>query len=320
MKDPTKKRKRESNASAHDVILQSIDDMTLLDNYWKEQVAKIYELKLSLTDPKFTNMNHLRQAFRFYIIPALETVLNEEEKKQERFVRHLRFLFDPEKTRQFLKHFYGVVKTEKGDWEFLKRDEYDQDRQVLYDLHKVKKTITGVQMLLKDLDQRRSIFPSAFSKEKQLENLKGMNSALFMAFKLSLKPAHQVEIFKNINLEYVSDEMVEKRRAQCLTYAKPVVLETNPYRRTFLHILFRHSIKTKIKEKETVIRYNLVDFHEILREYFDFFLRESGEDAEALRVYHNLHINGKPLAENIIDDPDPDNLIFEEIEEIKSLV
>lgn len=297
-----------------------LEEMTAMDNYWKEQVSKIYELKLELTDPKFININHLRQAFRFYIIPALESVLNETEQKQEWFIRHLRFLFESEKMQQFLKHFYGVVKGEKGEWEFLDRDEYEQDKQVLYDLHKVKKTITGIQMMLKDLDKRRIIFPSAFEKEQQVELLKGMNSALFVAFKQSLKPEHQVEIFKNISLDYVNDEAVEKRRNQCLTYAKPVVLETNPYRRTFLHIIFRHSIKTVIKKKKTAIKYNLIFFHQLLTEFFDFFLKDNGEDMEALRIYHNFHINGKPLAETIIDDADPDNLIFEEIEEIKSMV
>lgn len=320
MVDSKRKRKRELEADSSEIIRSSLEHMITLDDYWKEQVGKIYELKLKLTDPRFININHLRQAFRFYIIPSLETVLNESREKQEQMVRHLKFLFDKEKMQQFLKHFYGVVKGEKEEWEFLERDEYEQDKLILYDLHKIKKTINGIQMLLKDLDKRRIAFPSAYDKEQQIQLLKGMNSALFMAFKQSLKPEHQVEIFKNISLNHVADDEVEKRRQQCLTYSKPVELETNPYRRTFLHIIFRHSIKTVIKQKKTVIRYDLVAVHQILRDFFDFFLKDDGEDMEALRVYHNLHINGKPLADSIIDDPDPDNLIFEEIEEIKSMV
>ncbi len=320
MSESKKKRKKTTTTDYSEIIRGCLEEMRTLDDYWKEKVSKIYELKLELTDPKFISINHLRQAFRFYIIPALESILNEKPELQERFVKHLKFLFEPEMMQQFLKHFYSVVKGEKGEWEFQERDEYEQDKLILYDLHKVKKTITGIQMLLKDLTTRRVAFPSAFEKEKQIELLKGMNSALFMAFKQSLKPEHQVEIFKDISLDYVSDDVVEKRRQQCLTYAKPVQLDTNPYRRTFLHIIFRHSIKTVIKEKKTVIRYDLVGFHQILREFFDFFLKDDGDDMEALRIYHNMHINGKPLADSIIDDPDPDNLIFEEIEEIKSLV
>ena len=320
MSEPKKKRQRESAADSGEIIRGCLEEMVALDDYWKEQVGKIYELKLELTDPKFVSINHLRQAFRFYIIPALESVINENPETRDRFVRHLGFLFDSVKRQQFLKHFYGVVKNDKGEWEFLERDEYEQDKLILYDLHKVKKTITGIQMLLKDLGKRRVVFPSIYKKEEQIELLKGMNSALFMAFKQSLKSDFQVKIYKEINLDFVNDDAVERRRQQCLTYAKPVQLETNPYRRTFLHIIFRHSIKTMIKQKKTVIKYDLVGFHQILREFFDFFLKDDGDDMDALRIYHNFHIAGKPLADSIIDDPDPDNLIFEEIEEIKSIV
>lgn len=320
MAEPKKKRKRESTEDSRDILMNCLEEMRSQDDYWKEKVSKIYELKLKLTDPKFVRINHLRQAFRFYIIPALETVINEDEERQKRFIRHLAFLFEPEKMQGFLAHFYRVVKNEEGEWDFEELDEFDQDKIVLYDLHKVKKTITGIQMMIKDLTRRRVMFPSSFSKDRQIELLKGMNSALFIAFKQSIKPQHQVEIFKNIDLSYVNDDIVEKRRQQVLTYAKPVELESNPYRRTFLHIIFRNSIKTMIKGRKTVIKYDFVDFHQLLREYFDFFLKDNGEDMEALRIYHNLHINGKALAESIILDPNPDNLIFEEIEEIKSMV
>jgi len=320
MDESKEKRKRDSAEENSAKIMTCLEDMRAFDDYWKEQVSKIYKLKLKLTDPKFVSINHLRQGFRFYIIPALESVLNEEPEIQARFIMHMKFLFEKPLMDQFLKHFYGVVKNESGEWEFLERDQYETDKFILYDLHKVKKTIHGVQMLLKDLDQRRVLFPSSFDKPRQIELLTGMNSALFMAFKQSLKPEYQVELFKNISLDYIGDDRMESRRQQCITYAKPVELETNPYRRTFLHILFRHSIKTVIKKKNTVIRYDLVEFHQLLWEFFDFFLKDEGEDMEAVRIYYNLHINGKPLVDSIIDDPDPDNLIFEEIEEIKSMV
>ncbi|MFH2132310.1 MAG: hypothetical protein ABIK68_18175 [bacterium] len=315
-----KKKKVESEADIRAKIESCLDQMRAHDNYWKLRANKIYDLKLKLTDPSLVSINHLRQGFRFYIIPALESLLLAKPDRQQRFVRHLPFLFDPKLTQQFLKHFYGAVKNEAGEWDFEARDPYDQDKLILYDLHKVKKTIHGVQLLLKDLDQRRMLFPSIFDKPRQIELLKGMNSALFMVFKQSLKPEYQVEIFKNISLSYIGDDQIEERRRHRITYAKPVELETNPYRRTFLHIFFRSSIKTVIKQKETTIEYDLVDFHQLLDEFFGYFMKEESEDMEALRIYHNLYTNGKPLAVSIIDDPDPDNLIFEEIEEIKAMV
>lgn len=294
-------------------------EMRAHDGYWKKRSSQIYEMKLDLTDNLFVNINHLRQGFRFYIIPALEKLLLGPADRQERFVRHLPFLFDTDLMCRFLKHFYGAVKTEAGEWVFEERDPYEQDKLILYDLHKVKKTIVGVQMLLKDLDQRRLLFPSIFEPSQQLELLKGMNSALFMTFKQILKPEYQVELFKNINLKYLNEDQVEERKRRNIVYARPVQLETNPYRRTFLHIFFRNSIKTVIKQKKTVIQYDLVDFHQVLHEFFSHFTKDDNEDFDALLIFHTLHINAKPLAESIIDDPDPDNLIYEEIEEIKSI-
>ena len=297
-----------------------LEEMKSHDAYWKNRANQIYALKLDLTDPLFVNINHLRQGLRFYIIPALEKLLLDKTDRQKRFVKRLPFLFDPVLMHQFYKHFYSVVKNDAGEWIFVERDPYEQDKLILYDLHKVKKTITGVQQLLKDLDKRRLVFPSVFDQPKQMELLKGMNSALFMAFKQTLKPEYQVELFKKINISYVSDDQVAERKRQKITYAKPVELETNPYRRTFLHIIFRNSIKTVIKQKKTVIEYDLVDFHQVLDEYFSHFIQDDEDDFEALMIYHSIHTNAKPLAQSIIDDPDPDNLIYEEIEEIKTMV
>ncbi|MBT4643132.1 MAG: hypothetical protein HN580_16530 [Deltaproteobacteria bacterium] len=297
-----------------------LEEMKAHDAYWKNRANQIYALKLDLTDPLFININHLRQGFRFYIIPALEKLLQDKPDRQSRFVRHLPFLFDQALMQQFLKHFYGVVKDEADKWEFEKRDVYEQDKLILYDLHKVKKTIHGVQLLLKDLDNRRMVFPSVFDQARQIELLKGMNSALFMAFKQTLKPEYQVELFKKIGIEYINEDQLAERKRQQITYAKPVDLETNPYRRTFLHIIFRNSIKTMIKQKKTVIEYDLVDFHQVLHEYFSHFIKDGDDDFDALLIYHSIHTNSKPLAQSIIDDPDPENLIFEEIDEIKTMV
>ncbi|NQU63536.1 MAG: hypothetical protein HQ517_04540, partial [SAR324 cluster bacterium] len=318
--DSGEKGKKDDASDSRAEIEACLTEMRAHDAYWKKRASKIYDLKLELTDPLFVNINHLRQAFRFYIIPALEKLLLSQPERQERFVRQLPFLFDQELMSQFLKHFYSVVKNEAGEWLFKIRDPFEQDNLILYDLHKVKKTIVGVQMLLKDLDQRRLLFPSIFDKARQLELLKGMNSALFMAFKQTIKPEYQVELFKNISLKYLNDDQVNERKHQNIIYARPVELETNPYRRTFLHIFFRNSINTMIKGGKTTIHYDLVDFHQVLDEFFSHFTKDDNEDFDALLIYHTMHINAKPLAESIINDPDPDNLIFEEIEEIKTMV
>jgi len=321
MKDaPSKKQRQTPEMAAEERLQASLQAMKAHDEYWKKRSSQIYELKLQLTDPLFVRINHLRQVFRFYIIPALETALQNPAGKQEQFVRFMPFLFDDDDFAQFLKHFYAVSREEKGEWEFKERDSYKQDELMLYDLYKVKRTMNGIIAFLKDLDQRRTLFPSLFSKKQQIELLKNMNSALFLTFKLSLKPEYQVEIFQHISLSYIQNERIEERRKKGILYGRPSQLDSNPYRRVFFHLLFRTSMQTAIKNKPTTIRYDLVDFEQLMDEYFGHFLQDGNEDLNALQVYHSLHIMGKTLTASLIDDPDPDKIIYEEIDEIRTMV
>jgi hypothetical protein len=290
------------------------------DKYWKKQAARIYELKLQLTDPLFVQINHLRQAFRFYVIPVLETVLEKPTAEQEAFVQFFPFLFAADGMKQFLKHYYAVIEKAPNDWVFEDRDAYRQDELLLYDLYKVKRTMNGIIALLKDLDQRRTSFPSMFTKERQIEVLKNMNSALFMAFKLCLKPEYQVDVYQTIRLDYLDSETTEERRRKGILFGRPNQPDSSPYRRYFLHLLFRTGIKTMIKNQPTVIQYHLVAFEQLMEEYFGHFLKADNEDLNALHVYHNLHIMGKTLTSSLIDDPDPDRIIYEEIDDIRTLL
>lgn len=307
-------------AEANSALQDSIDILKTIDSHWKEKVSQIYQNKLKLTDPLLARVNNLRQAIRFYLIPALQDAMKLPPERQDQFIRHLPFLFTEEQILAFLKHFYAMAKDEKDGWRLIGRDAYWIDELILYDLYKVKRTMRGINETLKMMKQSRLQFNASFSKDQQIAILQNMNSALFMTFKMSIKPEYQVEIFKNINLDYLYEDRIKERKRQQIVYNRENDLESSPYRRVFLHILLRNTIKTKIKGKETVISYSLIDFQQLLEEYFASGLDDPRTDPQILQIYHNFHMKGQSFAHCIINEPDQESLLLEDIDEIKTFI
>jgi|APSaa5957512622_1039677.scaffolds.fasta_scaffold25785_1 hypothetical protein len=299
-------------------VKETLQKMEDKDAYWKNIASNIYEAKLKLTDPTFVQINHVRQAIRYYLIPLLKKVLKEPEDKQKYFLKYYSFIFSEERMSQFFKHFYAVNETDDLEELFKKRDPFEQDALILYDLYKAKRTITGIKKFIKVLTTQRFVFPSVYNKSQQIDILKCVNSILFVAFKQSLKPEFQVEIFRNISLEYLRTEKIDERRKLGLIYSKVEKPEGSPFRRIFLFILFRNHIRTVINKDVVNIHYNLVEFEHLVKEYFDCFLDDSNHHNDVLQLYLSLHIQSKTLTESIIEDPDPANIVYEEIENIKT--
>ena len=130
--------------------------------YWKEKADRIYERKLSLTDPVVIRINHIRQSFHFYFIPAIEQAMNAPKDEQVQFVKCMSLFASEEKWDHFMKHFYAIDFEEQGDWSFLDRDAGDQDVFVLYDLYKTKKTIEAIEAIAQEIKQEENSFPSQF--------------------------------------------------------------------------------------------------------------------------------------------------------------
>ncbi len=298
----------------------SLEFLRNFDSFWKGYVDKIYQAKMELTDPLLPKINHLRQSIRFYLIPALQSAIKLPGERQNVIVRQLPFLFSEKGLVRFFNHFYAVQRSEEKGWVLANRDPYKMDELVLFDLYKVKRTMNGISELLKELKTSRLDFPSSFKRDQQPAILKGMNSALFMVFKMAVKPEYQVELFKNIGLNYLYEDQLEERRKKGIIYARGDKPDSSPYRRIFFHLLFREAIKTKIKGKETRIEYNLIDFEQLIEEYFAHFLDESSPPVETMKIYHCFHIQGKSLAKNILEEPDQETLLFEDIDEIKTII
>lgn len=298
----------------------ALEFMREFDAFWKNRLDGIYEAKIELNDPVIVRINHLRQAVRFYLIPFLESALQAEPDAQQRIVKHLPFLFSDKKRDQFFNHFYGVIKSKEKEWNFEERDIFKVDELVLYDLYKVKRTMNGITAMIKELSEMTYSFSSIFSKKKQVQILKGMNSAFFMAFKISVKPQYQVDLFRNINLKLIHEDQINKRRKAKIIYSRIKNPEASPFRRIFLHLLLRNQIKTKIKNRETLIEYSLVDLEQLIEEYFGYFVEDSVEQVEYMQTYHLFHIGGNTFTNSIIESPNPEALLFEEIDEIKTFI
>lgn len=298
----------------------SLSFLRQFDSFWKGYVDKIYQARMELTDPLLPRINHLRQSIRFYMIPALQKIGNLPARLQQNHVRHLPFLFSEDQIIRFFNHFYAVKKDEEKGWNLANRDPYRADELLLFDLYKVKRTMNGINGLLKELKTSRQVFPSAFKREQQTEILKGMNSALFMVFKMAVKPEYQVELFKNIQLNLLYEDQLVERRKKAIIYARGDKPDSNPYRRVFFHLLFRDTIKTKIKGKETVINYSLVNFEQLVEEYFNHFLDDSTNRVDIMSLYHSLHMQGNSFARNVLEEPDQETLLFEDIDEIKTII
>lgn len=273
------------------------------DSKLKEKSDLIYERKLSLTDPTVVRLNHVRQTFRFYLLPALEAILNTPQSEQVNFLKYMYPFSSEENLYRLLEHFYSIQIDVSEKISFLQRDEYEQDVFILYDLYKAKKTIEVLEILTNEIKQGGVAFPSRFKKEQQLALLKGFHGALLMTFKHSLKPEYQKPLYKEISADFIAASQIEKRRKKQLLYARPETPQGHPYRRIFLHILFRQNIKTQINNQETRFSYNLVHYEHLKREYLSHWVQQLKQHPAKMKVYQQMNHGGKSFAQWILEDP-----------------
>lgn len=290
------------NASAEQ-ILQWLESIKELDAFWKSRADQIYERKLSLTDPIIVRINHLRQAFRFYLIPAFEQALATSFDQQAQFLKYMMPFTSHATLYQFLDHFYAIHWDDQENHQFCERDLFEQDVFLLYDLYKAKKTFEAVEALLSVVQSPEVTFPSVFTPEQQIRILKGFRAALLMTFKQSLKAEHHSSLFQKIDASYIHPEQLEERKRHNIIFARPSTDQGSPYRRIFLHTLFRKQLKTRIKKQETVIRFSMVEFEQLKHEYLTHWTQQLGNHPKKMEAYQKLSFQNKTFAEWLIEDP-----------------
>ncbi len=306
------------DTSPSETLKVALETIKKHDRYWKDEADKIYEHKLSLTDPRFTRINHLQQVFRFYLIPALESALKTSIWQQQRTLHYLPFFASEEKLNLFLKHFYSVGPQQENGWDFFDRDDFEQDKIILFDLLKIKRTIKGISLLMQEISNRNRSLSSAMPIPRQLQILKGFKSALMMTFKQSLKPEYQAKIYNQIHLDFFSVQEQAKRRREGIIHCQPNLVEGYPYRRIFLYILFRQNIHTIHKKKKITIHYNLFEFEDLIHEFFNDFEKIKA-DENLISAYWYIDLHKETFTEKIINDSDPKTLVGEEINKTDQL-
>ncbi|MCP4294820.1 MAG: hypothetical protein GY786_04375, partial [Proteobacteria bacterium] len=115
-----------------------LEQIELKDAIWKEVSDGIYQNKLQLTDPVLVNINHVRQLFRFYLIPLIREIEFKNDDEQTRSLRFLDPVIAAPHLDQFLEHFFAVQITKVSETGFQLRDPFLEDLFVLYDLFKSK--------------------------------------------------------------------------------------------------------------------------------------------------------------------------------------
>jgi hypothetical protein len=286
-----------------DIIKQWIIEIKSRDIYWKSKADLIYEKKLSLTDPITIIVNNIRQALRFYIIPFLENALGEPIDKQNQIVKFLEVLGNMEKFDQFLEHFFQTIKTEATEWIFSIRDPYQHDCYVLYDLFKSKLLINHISALQKEIEVSGASFPSVFDKSTQLIILKRVKTALLLTFRQSIKSKYQNRIFKEIGIEIISPKQIETRKANQVIFAQPDINDNSPYRRIFLHLLFKNNITTQWKGKTVAIQYDFINFEHLKYEYLRNWACNLKDKTEKLSIYKDITLNNTPFIEALSKNP-----------------
>ncbi|MBF0350846.1 MAG: hypothetical protein HQM11_07420 [SAR324 cluster bacterium] len=289
-----------------------IREIRNIDRFWKEKSDRIYEQKLQLTDHMLVRINHLRHAFRFYILPLLEQLKKTSEVSQQKFFRYHGAFVSEKSFHQFMRHLYAVECDREGDWFFINRDPYEQDIYVLYDLYKVKKTIESVDALQTEIESGVS-FPSEFQKERQISILKGFRGALMMAIRQSIKPEYHNLIYKNISPDYLKSEQLEHRRQLKLVYARPETVDVNPYRSIFLNLMFRQQIRTRVRNRNLNIHYSLVHFEQLKQEYLHHWVKRLDRHPEKQKIYQNLYFQGKTFSEWVLEDPEKEDQLLNQL-------
>ncbi|MBF0279461.1 MAG: hypothetical protein HQM13_16810 [SAR324 cluster bacterium] len=283
------------------------------NGYWKNKGDQIYERKMILTDPAVIRINHIRQTFHFYLLPAIEQALKNSKEYQVQFVRFLKPVFSEENFTRFLGHFFAIQFEAEDRCSFQIREDWEQDVFVIYDLFKTKKTMDSIDVLIQEIEQDPKGFPSQFHPEEQIKILKSFQTALLVTFKQSIKPEHQREFLTNISSEFLSLQAIQQRKAEQTIFARAETFQGNPYRRIFLHILFRENIKTRIKGKESNIRFSMLQYAQIRQEYLQHWVQKLGNHPEKMAIYQNLFHQGKSFAEWISEDPQTESNLMAEL-------
>jgi|GEM_PF-2142235 len=291
-----------------------IEEIEARDDFWKGTSDQIYEQKLQLTDPSLIRINHLRQLFRFFLIPFLQSFLNSNQEDQRLLIKYMDPFISTKQFDLFLDHFYALRRPPEEPFEFRTRDPYIQDCFVLYDLFKAKQTILWSTHLIKKIEKKGKIFPSIFSLAKQLKVLKNFRAALLLTFKHCLRKENYSQIYQNIAPDWCSEKQQKIRRKKQLLYHAPETINGNPYRQIFFHLLFRQELVTQHKQKTLRIKHNILEFEHLKFEYYSHWMQLLGNHPEKMKAFNDLPLSQeKPFIELIVENPSQESRLLGEL-------
>ncbi|MBF0236261.1 MAG: hypothetical protein HQM12_01030 [SAR324 cluster bacterium] len=282
------------------------------DDYWKQYAANVYKDTLNLLDPRILQVNHLREAFQYYIIPVLKKLLQQPENSSIEFFKSVPIFASKLRFFDFLAHFYDISPYPDSARIHIK-DRYLRESYMLYDLFKAKNTIAQTDLLLKLIAQYEYPFPSRFSRSQQIQILKGIKGALLMTFRETIIPEHQRFVIDHLDLNWFTAKEMEQRKKNGIQYCIPQQTEGSRYRRIFLHILFREKIRTHIKGKITEIQYSLLQFEDLKREYFKDWMLKLEKHPVKQQAYQQHLWKNKNFTEWLIENPENESILLEQL-------
>ena len=213
------------------------------------------------------------------------------------------FLSEPGLIR-FMETYFDVEVFKQVRIRYRKKNSFEKEVSILFDLYKIKKTTETISTLAKAADNPDDHFPSMFSNEDQKEFLTIFLDVLKLFLGRFLIQETRKEVISKLSNSKMGFNDFAEMRKSGVSYVPKEILEGSEYRDRFMALFFSTVMKIKVEGEVREMHFNYLNF-EILKTEFlkNWMQKKLAGNASKSDIYKKYKINGRTIAEQIEENP-----------------
>ncbi|MBU2509693.1 hypothetical protein KJ966_00070 [bacterium] len=284
---------------------------------WEKRVQSLVQEKEREKSPTLAEeLEELKQLSGFLkgrLTKRLLDIKNFPEDLRQKYLRCLEPFYTEEAITRFMGHYYDVEVFKQVRLRYRKKQDFEKEVNVLFDLYKVKKTIETIMTLQKSVDSNDP-FASQFPKNEQAEFLNTLKEIFKLFFLRFVKKEYRKMLFHSLSESKLEIDSIIEMRKSGISYIQPEVFKTNEYRDKFITVFFSTLLRTKTSTEIKDLHFNYLNFELLKNEFLtDWMQRKLKNNTEKDTVLQNYKIGAKSVAQLIKENPEKETEILSSV-------
>ncbi len=284
-------------------IQDRIHEVEQWKEYWKSKQEEYFEQDFDTNAPSVIEVSEIRRFLNQFLRKKLDIIKKGNADSKQQILRLMLPFNTDAGIADFLLHFFQLEKTD-GELNYIKRDPFEKEVHILYDIYKIKKTIECIDVMRKTVGNPEKQFPSRFPEQEKKVILEQLREVMKVLFKFTIMPNRQKELYQTISMDLISPESILQRREKNFFYCYPHVIEKYDYRNLFFLIYFREGLSAKIGKEPKKFEYNYTNFETLKQEFLsDWLEKRLRNNPEKQKIYETYEIDNRTIASWLEEDP-----------------